>query len=108
MLARCGVDARPTPEEIDELIFAAGLSTVDKVTDISGRGVGMDVVRRNVEALGGRITVHSDPGHGCRFALSLPLTLAVLDGMVVRTGRVATAARARGGDAAATDPTTIA
>jgi two-component system chemotaxis sensor kinase CheA len=80
-------DARLSPEEIDELIFAAGLSTVDKVTDISGRGVGMDVVRRNVEALGGRITVHSEPGHGCRFSLSLPLTLAVLDGMVVRTGR---------------------
>jgi two-component system chemotaxis sensor kinase CheA len=80
-------DARLAPEEIDELIFAAGLSTVDKVTDISGRGVGMDVVRRNVEALGGRITVHSEPGHGCRFSLSLPLTLAVLDGMVVRSGR---------------------
>ncbi|MDJ1158047.1 chemotaxis protein CheA [Chelatococcus sp. SYSU_G07232] len=78
-------DARPSPQEIDEIIFAPGLSTADKVTDVSGRGVGMDVVRRNVEALGGRITVDSDPGRGCRFTMSLPLTLAVLDGMIVRS-----------------------
>lgn len=79
-------DERPTPQEVDQLIFAAGLSTAAAVTDISGRGVGMDVVRRNVESLGGRITVDSEPGKGCRFTLALPLTLAVVDGMVVRCG----------------------
>lgn len=71
-----------TPEEIDNLIFEPGLSTADKVTDLSGRGVGMDVVRRSVQALGGRITVTSAPGAGTLFALSLPLTLAVMDGMM--------------------------
>jgi two-component system chemotaxis sensor kinase CheA len=76
-------DARPSPAEIDLLIFHAGLSTAEAVTDVSGRGVGMDVVKQNVEALGGRVTVESEPGVGCSFALSLPLTLAVTDGMVV-------------------------
>jgi two-component system chemotaxis sensor kinase CheA len=76
----------PTPEEADNLIFHPGLSTAAAVTDVSGRGVGMDVVRSNVEALGGRITVESTPGRGCRFTLGLPLTLAVLDGMIVRAG----------------------
>jgi two-component system, chemotaxis family, sensor kinase CheA len=76
----------PTPEEADNLIFHPGLSTAQTVTDVSGRGVGMDVVRRNVEALGGRITVESVPGKGCKFTLGLPLTLAVLDGMIVRAG----------------------
>lgn len=71
-----------TPEEIDNLIFEPGLSTADKVTDLSGRGVGMDVVRRSVQALGGRVTVTSTPGAGTLFALSLPLTLAVMDGMM--------------------------
>ncbi len=80
------LDETLTPEEIDALIFHPGLSTAEKVTDVSGRGVGMDVVKRNVEHLGGRITVTSEPGRGCVFTLSLPLTLAVLDGMVVRTG----------------------
>ena len=79
-------DAEPSPEEADNLIFHPGLSTAAAVTDVSGRGVGMDVVRRNVEALGGRITVESNPGRGCRFTLGLPLTLAVLDGMIVRAG----------------------
>ena len=69
-------------EEIDNLIFEPGLSTVDKVTDLSGRGVGMDVVRRSVQALGGRITVTSTPGTGTVLTLSLPLTLAVMDGMI--------------------------
>jgi two-component system, chemotaxis family, sensor kinase CheA len=78
--------ADPTPEEADNLIFHPGLSTAQAVTDVSGRGVGMDVVRSNVEALGGRITVESTPGRGCRFTLGLPLTLAVLDGMIVRAG----------------------
>ncbi|MFO1149323.1 MAG: chemotaxis protein CheA [Alsobacter sp.] len=76
----------PSPEEADNLIFHPGLSTAAQVTDVSGRGVGMDVVRSNVEALGGRITVESTPGRGCRFTLGLPLTLAVLDGMIVRAG----------------------
>ncbi|CAD5246106.1 Chemotaxis protein CheA [Bosea sp. 62] len=81
-----GADEKLAPEEIDQLIFAAGLSTADAVSDISGRGVGMDVVRRNVESLGGRISVDSEPGRGCKFTLALPLTLAVLEGMVIRCG----------------------
>ena len=81
-----GADEKLAPEEIDQLIFAAGLSTAEAVSDISGRGVGMDVVRRNVESLGGRISVDSEPGRGCKFTLALPLTLAVLEGMVIRCG----------------------
>ncbi|MFN3671739.1 MAG: chemotaxis protein CheA [Bosea sp. (in: a-proteobacteria)] len=81
-----GADEKLAPEEIDQLIFAAGLSTADVVSDVSGRGVGMDVVRRNVESLGGRISVDSEPGRGCKFTLALPLTLAVLEGMVIRCG----------------------
>lgn len=81
-----GPDEKLAPEEIDQLIFAAGLSTAETVSDISGRGVGMDVVRRNVESLGGRISVDSEPGRGCKFTLALPLTLAVLEGMVIRCG----------------------
>ena len=75
-----------TDEQIDNLIFLPGLSTASGVSNISGRGVGMDVVRRNVERLGGRVTIRSVPGTGCSFHLALPLTLAVLDGMVVRVG----------------------
>jgi two-component system chemotaxis sensor kinase CheA len=71
-------------EEIDNLIFAPGFSTAAEVSDVSGRGVGMDVVKSGVQALGGRITVVSRPGEGATFTLSLPLTLAVLDGMVVQ------------------------
>jgi two-component system chemotaxis sensor kinase CheA len=78
--------AKLSPEEIDELIFAPGFSTAAAVTDVSGRGVGMDVVRRNVQALGGRVQVISTPGKGTRFTLVIPLTLAVLDGMVVAVG----------------------
>ncbi len=70
-------------EEIDNLIFMPGFSTAATVSDISGRGVGMDVVKRSIQALGGRITIASEPGKGSTFTLSLPLTLAVLDGMVV-------------------------
>jgi len=73
-------------EEIDGLIFLPGFSTAENVSSISGRGVGMDVVKRNMQALGGRITVESRFGAGSRFNLSLPLTLAVLDGMVVAVG----------------------
>jgi two-component system chemotaxis sensor kinase CheA len=74
-------------EEIDNLIFLPSFSTADVVSNISGRGVGMDVVKRNVQSLGGRITVQSRFGAGSRFTLSLPLTLAVVDGMVVSVGR---------------------
>jgi two-component system chemotaxis sensor kinase CheA len=76
-------DATLTDEETDNLIFLPGFSTAATVSDISGRGVGMDVVRRQVQALGGRISITSIPGKGSTFSLSLPLTLAVLDGMVV-------------------------
>ncbi|WP_419252931.1 chemotaxis protein CheA [Caulobacter sp. ErkDOM-YI] len=76
-------DLQLTDEEIDNLIFLPGFSTADKISDVSGRGVGMDVVRRSVQALGGRISIASRPGLGSTFTLSLPLTLAVLDGMVV-------------------------
>ncbi|MDD2705807.1 MAG: chemotaxis protein CheA [Acidocella sp.] len=76
-------DAQLTDDEIDNLIFLPGFSTAAKVSDISGRGVGMDVVRQSVAALGGRISIASRPGQGSTFTLSLPLTLAVLDGMVV-------------------------
>jgi two-component system chemotaxis sensor kinase CheA len=76
-------DIQLTDEEIDNLIFLPGFSTADKISDVSGRGVGMDVVKRSVQALGGRISISSRPGLGSTFTLSLPLTLAVLDGMVV-------------------------
>ncbi|WP_295246410.1 chemotaxis protein CheA [uncultured Brevundimonas sp.] len=76
-------DAPLTDEQIDNLIFAPGFSTAAVVSDISGRGVGMDVVKRSIQALGGRISISSVPGKGSTFTLSLPLTLAVLDGMVV-------------------------
>jgi two-component system chemotaxis sensor kinase CheA len=73
-----------TDAEIDSLIFAAGFSTAETVSDLSGRGVGMDVVRQSIQALGGRVTVSSRPGEGSQMRLTLPLTLAILDGMVVR------------------------
>ncbi|MFC5344366.1 chemotaxis protein CheA [Brevundimonas staleyi] len=72
-----------TDDEIDNLIFLPGFSTAETITDVSGRGVGMDVVKRSIQALGGRISISSTPGKGATFTLSLPLTLAVLDGMVV-------------------------
>jgi two-component system chemotaxis sensor kinase CheA len=80
-------DAVLTEEQLDNLIFLPGLSTAETVSDISGRGVGMDVVRRNVERLGGRVLIRSVAGRGSTFYLSLPLTLAVLDGMVIGVGR---------------------
>ena len=79
-------DAVLNDEELDNLIFMPGFSTADVVSDISGRGVGMDVVKRSIAALGGRISIASRPGAGSTFTLSLPLTLAVLDGMVVSVG----------------------
>ncbi len=73
-------------EEIDNLIFLPGFSTANQVSNISGRGVGLDVVRRNIIDLGGRITIGSTAGRGSKFSLTLPLTLAVLDGMIVAVG----------------------
>jgi two-component system chemotaxis sensor kinase CheA len=69
------------------LIFAPGFSTAGRVTDVSGRGVGMDVVRTNIERLGGRVEVDSTPGVGTRISLTLPLTLAIVEAMVVRAGQ---------------------
>jgi len=76
----------PTEEKIHELIFAPGFSTAEQVTDISGRGVGMDVVRRNIKELGGSIEIQSRQQRGTRFLIRLPLTLAILDGQLVRVG----------------------
>jgi two-component system chemotaxis sensor kinase CheA len=76
-------DAQLSTEELENLIFEPGFSTAETVSDLSGRGVGMDVVKRSVQALGGRIGVASRRGMGCTISLSLPLTLAVLDGMLV-------------------------
>jgi len=73
-------------EDVWMLIFAAGFSTAEKVTDISGRGVGMDVVRRNIQEMGGHVTIHSELGRGTTMRIILPLTLAILDGMSVRVG----------------------
>ncbi len=75
-----------TEEQIYDLIFMAGFSTADQATDISGRGVGMDVVRRNIKELGGSIEVRSTVGHGSRFIITLPLTLAIVDGQTVSVG----------------------
>ena len=80
-----------TPQQLSDaeafnLIFLPGFSTAEKVTDLSGRGVGMDVVRRNIEALRGKIEIDSVAGKGTIFRLRLPLTLAIIDGMVVRVG----------------------
>ncbi len=77
-------DAVLTEDEINNLIFAPGFSTAETVSDISGRGVGMDVVRRNIQDLGGRITLKSERGRGMTLQLALPLTLAVMDGMVIK------------------------
>ena len=79
---------REIPEnEIFALIFRAGFSTADKITDISGRGVGMDVVRKGIDALRGQIDVASRPGEGTTITLRLPLTMAITDAMLVRVGR---------------------
>ncbi|NTS76516.1 chemotaxis protein CheA [Catenovulum sp. SM1970] len=73
-------------QDINELIFEPGFSTADQVSDLSGRGVGMDVVRRNILALNGSIELESRPGQGSTFTIRLPLTLAILDGQLVRVG----------------------
>ncbi|WP_428333080.1 chemotaxis protein CheA [Novosphingobium sp.] len=79
-------DAVLGDDEIDQLIFAPGFSTAPAITNLSGRGVGLDVVRQMVKDLGGRITIDTKPGSGTTFTLALPLTLAIADGMVVTIG----------------------
>jgi two-component system chemotaxis sensor kinase CheA len=75
-----------TDAEVFQFIFHPGFSTASKVTDVSGRGVGMDVVRKHIEKLRGRITIESKPGAGTTFILKMPLTLAIIDGLVVGVG----------------------
>jgi two-component system chemotaxis sensor kinase CheA len=81
-----GPNDQLTDEQIYDLIFVAGFSTAEQATDISGRGVGMDVVRRNIKELGGTIEVRSQRGKGSRFIITLPLTLAIVDGQSVVVG----------------------
>ena len=73
-------------EKIYDLIFHPGFSTADQVTDVSGRGVGMDVVRKNIKELGGNVDVTTEQGKGTKFTIRLPLTLAILDGQLIRVG----------------------
>ena len=81
-----GATDKLSEAEIQQLIFLPGFSTAEFTTDVSGRGVGMDVVRRNVTDLGGKIEVHSERGKGSRFLITLPLTLAIVDGLSVGVG----------------------
>jgi len=73
-------------EEVWQLIFAPGFSTAEAVTDVSGRGVGMDVVKRNITSMGGMVDIRSSKGFGTTISISLPLTLAILDGMSIKVG----------------------
>ncbi|MBN2317362.1 MAG: chemotaxis protein CheW, partial [Sedimentisphaerales bacterium] len=82
-----GADQQLSDQEIYKLIYHAGLSTAKKVTDVSGRGVGMDVVRKNIESLRGRIDINSSIGVGTAFTIRLPLTLAIIDGQVIKVGK---------------------
>ena len=86
--ASCGMVAHESmsDQEVWQLIFEPGFSTAEQVTDVSGRGVGMDVVKKNIHALGGRVELHSTPGKGTKVTVRLPLTLAILDGMLVGVG----------------------
>ncbi len=77
---------RMSDEEIYRFIFAPGFSTAEKVTNVSGRGVGMDVVRENIQAIGGSVALSSTPGQGTRFALKIPLTLAIAPALIVEAG----------------------
>ena len=79
-------DQELSDDEVYKLIFHAGFSTAEKVTSVSGRGVGMDVVRRNIEELQGKIEISSTLGRGTKFAIRMPLTLAIIDGQIVRVG----------------------
>ena len=81
-----GPEATLSDEEVNNLIMAPGFSTAEAISDISGRGVGMDVVRSNIQDIGGRISLKSVPGRGMTITLALPLTLAVMEGMVIKVG----------------------
>lgn len=81
-----GEDEHLSDDKINNLIFMAGFSTVEQVSDLSGRGVGMDVVKKNIADLGGYVSVESETGKGSKFIITLPLTLAILDGQLVRVG----------------------
>ncbi len=85
-LGLVGEQDQPDEDAIFKLIFEPGFSTADKVTDLSGRGVGMDVVKKQIQKLRGRIAIKSVAGKGCTFVLRLPLTLAIIDGLVVGVG----------------------
>ena len=78
--------AQLTPADIDNLLFMPGFSSKDEVSALSGRGVGLDVVRREIQSLGGRVSIQSTPGQGTSFTIALPLTLAVLEGMLIGVG----------------------
>ncbi len=82
-----GPEEQPADHEVWQLIFHPGFSTAEKITDVSGRGVGMDVVRRHVEKLRGRVEIDTTPGVGTVFQVKVPLTLAIIDGLVVHVGR---------------------
>ena len=79
-------DTDLTDSEIFSMIFQPGFSTAENVTDLSGRGVGMDVARQNIESLRGKIEIQSHPGEGTTFTILLPLTLAIIDGLLVGVG----------------------
>nr|WP_021016461.1 chemotaxis protein CheA [Serratia sp. ATCC 39006] len=81
---KMAVSESMTDEEVGMLIFAPGFSTAEKVTDVSGRGVGMDVVKRNIQEMGGHVEIHFQKGKGTTIRILLPLTLAILDGMSVK------------------------
>jgi two-component system chemotaxis sensor kinase CheA len=81
-----GADEELSEDRVLNLIFAPGFSTADVVSDVSGRGVGMDVVKRNINELGGHVQIHSTPGQGSMVRIRLPLTLAILDGQLARVG----------------------
>ena len=78
--------AEPSEAEIFNLVFLPGFSTAAKITDVSGRGVGMDVVKSNIDRLGGKVEISSKPGLGSTFTIKLPLTMAIVDGMIVKIG----------------------
>src|SRR5690606_28361639 len=79
-------NANPSDQELLQLIFEPGFSTASEVTTLSGRGVGMDVVKKTVETLRGTIGINSNPGEGSEVSLAIPLTLAIIDGLLVRVG----------------------
>lgn len=81
-----GDGSEMTDREVFNLTFAPGFSTAEKITDVSGRGVGMDVVRRNIEKIKGKVDISSHEGKGSQFIVRIPLTLAIIEGMLVRVG----------------------